>query len=259
MRLVTFNVQRGKPNQSAASGEGKAEVLKQTVQEVALIKPDILALQEVYQGKRAEQTRGFATAMDGACVRFARARRKPGRFIARLLGRENRGYGIALVSRYPVEDSQVFTLPNRLIWRSLKGIFWFPEARIALLAVVRTPDPLVVAVTHLATRRPNTFVQLKHLEDVMKEYAKERGYDNVPLLLLGDLNMRMDAVEEYSRMDVVARAHSYPDAYPWMQIDHVLSQGVGALGQTSSVQMPMSDHRLLWVDSYVVSDVITEL
>lgn len=81
-------------------------------------------------------------------------------------------YGLGLLSRWPVLEHTVIPLPREK-----------DEQRVLLLARLATSrGPLLVGVTHLAVQQEERLEQARVLASLL------RAQDDVPLVLLGDLN-----------------------------------------------------------------------
>ena len=238
MRLVSFNVQSGRANQSwagAALGDGAMndEAVREAAAEIAQLKPDVLALQEVREDRGRSILSAFA---EGAGLR------------------SRRGYGIAVATTYPVDYIRALRLPSwrnpvrrasdrRLGWR-----FRLEEQRMAIVAVLLTPKPVVVGATHLTTKQPDNRKQLRRLEDFMARVARRRGIPDAPRIVLGDLNTHLEDIRKQTEYEVLAQALTYPDDEPSSQIDHILGVGFRAAGDATTRRLAVSDHRMLAVD-----------
>ena len=135
------------------------------VDAIRQLDPDILALQEVDldqpRSGMSDLTAVAAVAMDAESHRFVAAiSGTPGATWMAATGREQPGtaaYGIALLSRYPVEDWQVVRLPRipmkfPMYLRGPNRVQVVnEEPRAAVIARLETPvGPLTVANTHLS-------------------------------------------------------------------------------------------------------------
>ncbi|MCW2812357.1 MAG: Endonuclease/exonuclease/phosphatase [Friedmanniella sp.] len=249
MRLVTFNILHGRtPGDDVVDPARLAAAVR-------ALDPDVLALQEVdLDGPRSghvDLAAVAAEAMAAVSHRFVPALScRPGEHWRRA-GTEPvqgaAGYGIALLSRYPVLDWQVVRLPwFRLplpVWRDGRVRRWDDEARVAVLARLETPGGQVtVAATHLSLLPGWAQYQLWRLT---RRLAPARG----PVVLLGDLNLTGEAPARVTGYRPLARHPTVPVEAPRRQIDHVLLRGwLGAVRATAAPAMALSDHRPLIVD-----------
>lgn len=253
MRLATFNLCSGRTPGDRSPVE-KRVVEQRLARAIAELDVDVLALQEVDRAQprsdRLDLTSVAAQAMGATHYRFVPALvgSPPGWTAA--TGQEpveTSAYGIALLSRYPVRGWQVARLPaaplrlphrddeRRLIWVR-------DEPRVVLRADLETPDGLVrVVTTHLSFLPLSNGRQLRML-------VRGRADDDVPTLLIGDLNMSPRRAERLTGLRSLASGPTFPAHRPAVQLDHVL--GDGRLRPTSGgpVALAVSDHRALVVD-----------
>ena len=213
VRLVTFNVHHG------VGPDGRHDLARLTGL-LAATQADLICLQEVDRrfGARsghADQAQELARAL-GRELAFAASLDEPDD------GPGRRQYGNALLSRWPVLDSQVHLLPGS------------GEPRTALRAVVQVAGgEMTVVTTHLANRsRPDRAAQAA----VLAELAAGSG------VVVGDLNAdagapelaplrarltdawtaaadRTDQAGRFSRHGVHGRTH--PVRRPRVRIDQV--------------------------------------
>ncbi len=250
MRVVTANLQHGHP---IAGDVPAAEQLAAAVRDLP---GDVVALQEVDKGQRrsgrVDQTAVIAEALDLRWHRFAAA------FAGQTWGLRRRpvpshvpddaGYGVALLSRWPVRSWHVRPLragPPRLAPAdtALGFRLRLDQPRVLLAAVVETPAGTVtVGCTHLSVAPPVARRQLAESAWALRTLPG-------PHLLLGDLNLLPDDVARVTGMRGLARAHTFSASRPRRQIDHVLAgPGVVARGEASALRLPISDHRALTVE-----------
>jgi endonuclease/exonuclease/phosphatase family metal-dependent hydrolase len=105
-----------------------------------------------------------------------------------------------------------------------------------------------VAATHLSTGAAEAGEQLEHVVALLLQLEP-------PHLLLGDLNLRPDAVATVAGpagLAVAGGPPTFPAASPDRRIDHVAVAGL-ALGKVEVVAAPVSDHRALLVDLDLVT------
>ncbi|MEW2481648.1 endonuclease/exonuclease/phosphatase family protein [Mycobacterium sp. NPDC049093] len=246
MRLATFNILHGRSVHDGDVDLGRLAAA------VAELDADILALQEVDldqpRSGKADLTAVAARAMNAVHHRFVAAiSGTPGATWMAATGREQPGtaaYGIALLTRYPVENWQVLRLPRIPVRFPMyvSGIRRFrivhEEPRAAMVARIDTPlGALTVANTHLSFVPGWNRVQLQHL---MRDLS---GFP-APRLLMGDLNSGAPA-----RWRRLGTAPTFPADTPTTQLDHILTDDP-TLFATACVapHLPISDHRALVVD-----------
>ncbi len=220
LRVMTFNIQ------SAIHGLDKvAEVIRSA-------SPDIVALQEVDVGSRR------ANGLDQPAEL---ARRTGLRYYAHFRTTSLYGgdYGVALLSRYPLESVEQHALPVET------GTEPRTVARVAMK--VHGQD-VSVYVTHL-TRRPfNGGIRVRQSAAIMKLMDA----DPRPKLLMGDMNDTPDAgsLRLFKRelSDVFAlRGEGPSDTYPLpvipnLRIDYVLASNRFMPRSSKVLRVKASDH-----------------
>ncbi|WP_425955510.1 endonuclease/exonuclease/phosphatase family protein [Xylanimonas sp. McL0601] len=162
------------------------------------------------------------------------------------------GYGIALISRLPVREWRRLRLPIGSPWLFGRLQLGKDEPRVAIVAVVETPDgPLTVVATHLSSWRRWSRRQLRWL--VRRLSAAPR-----PLVLLGDLNIRADEPAAITGWRELVHVPTYPRERPKLRLDHVLVDDgaetggdatlVHVTGPAHALDLGISDHRAVVVD-----------
>lgn len=248
MLVVTANIQHGHP---AARGPDAADRLAAAL---VGLPGDVVALQEVDKGQsrsgRVDQAAVAAAALGLPWYRFAAA------FAGQVHGLRRRpvpahvpdgaGYGVALLSRWPVRSWHVRPLrpgPVRVRPGGPLGLrVHLDPPRVLLAAVVDGPcGTFSVACTHLSTDPPTARRQLAESARALRTLPG-------PHLLLGDLNLGPDDAARVSGMHGPARVDTFPSACPRRQLDHVLvGPGLRAAGEPWALRLPLSDHRALVV------------
>lgn len=250
MRLATFNILHGR-----SPSDDRVDV-DRFAAAVTALDADVLALQEVDRNQprsgHADLTAVAGDAMGATDSLFVAALAgTPGATWVAATGEEQpdaAAYGIALLSRHPVTAWQIVRLGSPPV----KVPMWFrgsrrpelvgDEPRVAVVATVTAPErTLTVVNTHLSFVRGWGGVQLRRLMRALE------GTD--PLLLTGDLNMGPSRVAAISRLRPLVAEPTFPAPKPREQIDHVLARGdVGDVRSAGARQLPLSDHRALFVD-----------
>jgi endonuclease/exonuclease/phosphatase family metal-dependent hydrolase len=211
---------------------------------------DVLLLQEV---GGAEEDGGSFTAALGARLGFASAFAR-----ARPVGDTGNTHGLAIVSRYPLDDAAVRSLPYYPL-RFRAG------CRVAVAATVRTPSgPVRVVNVHLDTRI-NSARRLAQLEASM---AAINGFTG-PRIVGGDFNtndfrwinstwplpfaeQQTKAVRE--RMSAGGYATPFGDTrgtYPLLaglalKLDWLFLSSDLEAGGVGVDDLPLTDHRGIW-------------
>ncbi|MDP9820340.1 endonuclease/exonuclease/phosphatase family protein [Nocardioides massiliensis] len=246
-RVATANIASGRDRRTFRPA------LEHWLADAADLDVDLLALQEVdhllERSGRVDQTAAIAEAVrgDGPAwdARFApTVHGTPGRRTtmrpADGTTPHEPGYGIALLSRHPVED-----------WRELRmapARLTVPvpdEQRVALAGVVRTPrGPATAVTTHLSFVPTRALAQLRGLVAWAEDLPR-------PLVLLGDLNLPAPVVNRVTGWQSAVRAATFPAPRPALQLDHVLLDADDTRPDGLSVragvarEVGRSDHRAL--------------
>jgi endonuclease/exonuclease/phosphatase family metal-dependent hydrolase len=247
--VVTSNIQHGHPL------VGDARTAERLAAAFRDVPGDLLALQEVDKGQarsgRVDQTAVIAEALGFRWHRFAAAfagsvrglRRRP----ADSRVPDDAGYGVALLSRWPVRSWHVRPLraaPPGLA--PADGRLGFrvrvDQPRVLLAAVVVAPvGPVTVGCTHLSVVPAVARRQLAESAWALRTLPG-------PHLLVGDLNLGPDDAARVTGMRGLAEARTFPAHRPRHQIDHVLAgPGLRADGEASVMRLPVSDHLALTV------------
>jgi endonuclease/exonuclease/phosphatase family metal-dependent hydrolase len=222
LRVMTFNIQSG-----ARGLEGVAEVIRQA-------RPDIVALQEVDLGSRR------ASGLDQTAVLAQRTGLEHHAHF-RTTDLHGGAYGIALLSRFPLEALAQYPLPVP------RGA----EPRTVVHAVLPVAGREVsVYLTHLIRRPFNGDSRLRQSAFITGLLAK----DPRPKLLMGDLNddpgSRPVRLLRRELTDVFAASGHGPDGTyplplpfsPALRIDYVLASEAFVPLRSHVVRVDASDH-----------------
>jgi len=222
LRVMTYNIRHGE-------GMDGVVDLARTAAVIAAAHPDVVALQEV------DLDTGRTGRVDQAAT------------LARLAGLEHRAfgafmdydggqYGMAVLSRYPIESSRVIDLPPGR-----------HEPRTALLAVIARPDaPFAIVGVHF-----------DWLEDDGSRFAQARALvralagDDRPTVIAGDFNdVPGSRTIEYldDAWTRIAKdrgaAFTFPSPEPVKEIDLVYTRGMRGAGHATVIdERAASDHR----------------
>ncbi len=168
LRLTNYNIRHGRGMDQVVDLERIARVLQDT-------RPDLIALQEVDVNTQR-------TGRVDQAARLGELTAHQARF-GKAIDFQGGEYGNAVLSRFPIVDSQNLPLPGS------PG----HEARAAVFVAVQVPgweEPLVFASFHLDHRsQADRLAQIR----AMIEHVRERGH---PTILAGDLNAEPES-EEY--------------------------------------------------------------
>lgn len=233
IRVMTLNIHHGE------GLDGRVD-LARLAQLIRHWQPDLVGLQEVDRnwGARSnfQDQAAWLAGEVGMQYAFAPALRRPS-----LLGSEA-GFGNALLSRYPLLESRVVTLPRQ----------GTREDRSLLIAQVKLPGQVIqVGVTHLGLSREE---RIGHVRIILDELKRA----NLPTVLMGDWNDRPDAPEvvavTFHLQDVVAAIgqseareqatfrYDSPDGRPNVRIDYIFVSGDFQVEAVQTVETGVSDH-----------------
>ena len=252
MRLATLNLLNGTSLADRSVSPGRL------VEAVEALRADVVGLQEVdrWQPRShgVDMTAQVAEAMGTPHWRFVPALigTPGGRWRVATHNDDDSaepGFGVALVSRWPVSSWHVTRLtaaPFRspILLPGSHSMIWLrDEPRVGLAAVVQTPiGELTIATTHLSFVPGWSGVQLRKL---VGELSRLPG----PQVLLGDLNMPPPFPRVLTGWRMLAKAATYPSWKPRIQLDHVLASGdLPPVSSVECAQLPVSDHRGLLVE-----------
>ena len=251
MRFATFNILHGR-----SPGDGTVD-LDRFAACIRTLDADVLALQEVDRDQprshSADLTAVAAQAMGAKEHVFVAAiSGTPGATWVAATGHEQPGsaaYGIALLSRFPVDSWQPVRMPKIPVrfplWLSepRKWIVFKEEPRAAAIGRVRTPrGPVTVVSTHLSFVPRWNHYQLARLIRDLRPFPD-------PVVLMGDLNIAGRKPAQLTGYRPLADAPTFPAESPTRQLDHVLLRGqLGTPRPGRAVRLDISDHQALVVD-----------
>ncbi|MBI1802323.1 MAG: endonuclease/exonuclease/phosphatase family protein [Chloroflexi bacterium] len=168
MRLMTYNIK---------SGRYHADGLEAIARVLEAQSPDIVGLQEVDEGT----TRSGSVAQTDW---LARRLRMNGVF-ASAIAFDGGSYGLALLSRYPIQSHQ-----KRLLFRPT-----YPDAAVRprhdseqRVVLTASSGPLTITVSHLGLTPDQRAVQAQELYDTACQSGE-------PMVIMGDFNCEPDAPE----------------------------------------------------------------
>lgn len=215
IRVVTYNIHAGKDARGMRNLEAVAALLD-------TLAADVVLLQEVDRGtERSGREDQLAVLERLAGMKGA---------FGRSLDYQGGAYGIAVLSRWPIERSAVVPLTVEPPQERAGGSY---EARVALHVVVRAPDgPLHVLNTHLDPAGTATY-RRQELVGLMAHAARAVPGD-AALVVGGDLNTRPPTDEiaalGLALTDAWARCgtgggETFPATAPDRRIDYIFVRG----------------------------------
>lgn len=267
MRVATVNLLHGR-----SLIDGLVDTERMTAA-VAGLHADIVGLQEVdrYQPRsgHVDQTQAIASAVADAATSPVFYRFVPaiigepgGRWTAARDADPHSGddlgstehlppsYGIALISRIPVQSWHVIELRHApvkspiLMPGTRRPMLLADEPRRAIAAVfAEGAAPFrTVATTHLSFVPGWNVRQLRLVQHALRELPG-------PRLILGDLNMPSGVVRRATRWTSIVRAPTFPSPDPKIQFDHLLTDDSKMRpSSTEIVHLAFSDHRAVVAD-----------
>ena len=207
LRIMTYNMRIANP--PAKPGVTDLPAIAQVIN---LIRPDLVALQEVdvftkRSGLNSDQPKELAE-LTGMNYFFAKA-----------IDRSGGSYGVAILSRFPITDTLNISLPV------IPGTH--AELRNAALTVVKISEKqkIVFISTHLDhLKDSNRILQSKVL------LQKINSFSQYPIILAGDFNTdissKNDEVAEIFKKDYSVICSECPFSFsaasPWTTIDFIL-------------------------------------
>lgn len=226
LRVLTYNIHHGR------GVDGKVD-LPRLAKVIAGVRPDLVALQEV--DNKTRRTDGVDQTAE-----LARLTGLHGKF-GKAIDFEGGEYGQAILSRFPLGEIKVHTLPGE------------PEReqRIAVAAEVNPGDNgprILFATTHL--HHQNEVFRQKQAARLDELFSKVPG----PVILAGDLNATPDSkplavlAKNWKPAEMGKPLLTFPVGKPARQIDFVLHRGsdkVRVVEVKVLDEAAASDHRAL--------------
>ncbi len=225
--VMTYNIHHGNPPES---GEGiiRMDSIAGVINRVA---PDLVALQEI-----DVHTHRSGAALDEA-KELARLTHMQS-FFVKTLDYEGGAYGIAVLSRFPIEDSLGYLLPKESGTNE--------ETRGLCMVKVQLPanQPLYFASTHLGLSKNTRLLQADSIINVINKLS-------VPLIIGGDYNASpgSETINKLSsvlqRSCMTACDPTIPYDNPREKIDFIFYKGnslLNPLRQKALSGVKWSDH-----------------
>jgi len=221
LKVMTYNIRHGRGMDNKVNLDRIAEDIRKSM-------ADIVALQEVdrfnFRSGFRDQAKLLADRLD---MHWCFATSMRWGFMQ---------YGNAILSRFPIEHSEVYTLPG------------MKERRTLLKAVVRIGDRRVnVYTTHLGVGLQERELQLPIIADILAE-------DEGPSIFMGDLNMESSHVlvssllSDWYKLGLTAKTGTVLSG---LEIDHIFVNPMPYQASAWTMSSVASDHNpvvaeLLW-------------
>jgi endonuclease/exonuclease/phosphatase family metal-dependent hydrolase len=233
LRVLTYNIHAGKDAQQEHNLERVARIIHDAA-------ADVVLLQEVDRGtERSGREDQIATLarLTGLNSAFAKS-----------LDYQGGEYGIAVLSRFPLDSVRVVRLQVRPPQERSGGLH---EPRVGLHAIVRTPRAtLHIVNTHLDPASEPTY---RHQEVIgLLAHIAQTVPPDAALVLGGDLNARPDTPEivalalsftdAWVRCGSADPGHSFPAHEPDRRIDYLLIRH-SSCTTARVLDVRASDHR----------------
>lgn len=229
LRVLTYNIFHG------AGMDGRGD-LERTAAVIKRAKPDLVALQEVDD----KTTRSNGVDQTAELARMTKMHSAFGK----AMDLQGGGYGVAVLSRFPLEQ-----VKNHLLPRADRY-----EPRAALAALISPDDrtKLLFVATHLENK--SGALRLRQVEALNKALAR---HSDLPAILAGDMNAGPNdptiaaLLPHWTRPLPEDDTPTWPADKPVMKLDYVLFRPSGAWRVTSAEvvnENAASDHRPFLVD-----------
>ncbi|HET7549731.1 MAG TPA: endonuclease/exonuclease/phosphatase family protein [Gemmatimonadaceae bacterium] len=247
IRVVSYNIHAGKDAEQHPNLERVAAVLDS-------LDADIVLLQEVDRG----------TERSGRVDQVAELERLTGMHgaFAKSLDFQGGDYGIAALSRWPIESTETVPLPTDP--PADRGVKMY-EPRVAIHVVVSTPaGALHVVGTHLGAENVSTFRDQEARG--LLEHLRKHVPAGVPLLIGGDFNSTPDSdvhagfastYQDSWQACGAGDGYTFPADSAVRRIDYLYVRGLQCTA-ARVVDTQASDHRPLLVTFHAPEPAASE-
>ncbi len=221
LRLVAYNIHHGE-------GMDKKIDLERLAKVIAAEKPDLVALQEVDEKCKRSGSVDQAAELG----KLLKMEHRFGSFMDYQGGR----YGLAILSRLPIEEAFVHRLPEGA------------EPRVALEVVVKSPEwPGKFSFVSIHNDYKTESIRVTQIAALQKA-LKERSH---PIILAGDFN----AVPQSDSLNLLTKdswkmlrkapKKTWPSEKPRQEIDFFFAKGLPAYAFVDKIipEVVASDHR----------------
>ncbi|MBX3730137.1 MAG: endonuclease/exonuclease/phosphatase family protein [Candidatus Sumerlaeia bacterium] len=245
LTVMVYNIRVGAGDGVLRQGEPHDETLREIARLIRSSGADVVLLQEVDNGvRRSGRTDQAALLAEATGMHAA---------FAEALELQGGSYGVAVLSRWPIEEHEVVRLP----WidyaaRGEERPDWHSEPRVLQVARVAGPrGPMTVANTHLGLTAEQRALQTQAVADRLGPLVGQ-----MPVLFGGDLNAQPEAEELAVLRTILTDAweavptsrpesrFTFPSHDPNRTIDYLFASPAHFEFRDATVPAtPLSDHR----------------
>ena len=203
IKVLSYNIHHANPPSEPDSID--LEAIARVIQESGA---DLVAIQEVdvyteRSGKESHQAEELAQ-LTGMSYFFSKG-----------IDYQGGEYGTAILSKYPIDDTQRYELPN------LEGVNSEPRT-LAVVTVAIDDKKIKFANTHLDyTHQENNLLQVERIIEIFEG-------ESLPIILAGDLNAVPESTsiqtldEKFTRSCLENCAFTVPQENPKREIDFIM-------------------------------------
>jgi len=142
-------------------------------------------------------------------------------------------YGNALLTKYPIVRSQILYLPK----------YDNSEQRCCLIAELDVAGQIItVCILHLSVKQNEIALQLKTLDELTYQLKP-------PVIMMGDFNVtseQIGRIENLHELTAAVPICTFPAHNPTKAIDHIFVSQHLVCRELSTINIPTSDHLLLY-------------
>lgn len=199
--LMNYNIHSGEDEQGRMNLEGIMDVIRS-------VQPDFVFTEEVAcHVSTAGDVDEAALLQDGLGMHVT---------FAKSIDWMGGDYGIALLSRQPVTDVQVYPIPDL---EEEKRDRWFEHRIVLRCQTLYEGQPVTLLVTHLGLSEGERQLGVQLLCSLLDDIT-------TPVILGGDLNTQPDEplmAPLLERLQMHSTAYTFPSSDPNVKIDYLLT------------------------------------
>lgn len=224
LRVLAYNIKHGRGNDGEVDLERIACVIRR-------LNPDVVALQEI-------DNQAIRSGKVDQAKKLAELTGLPHHAFGHFMDYQGGRYGMALISRYPLQEITDLRLPAGA------------EPRTSLVATVRAPQPFRIANVHFYATEMQRLSQAQTLLRFLDQQ------DDLPCVIAGDFNSQPDSpvLQLFSDWNVPDKGEdhlTFSSDKPRVEIDFILFRPKTAfeVREIDVIDEPIaSDHRPLSLD-----------